>query len=188
VGDAFLVGRTDPRIRFSCLFTAAAFSLDFYIHFLNHGILSRTNNSIRKLDSNFYTNLKVDDNGFTSRYLFLPHSYFGYFRCLSTSFFVCSENSTWIDRAMVWYRWFSGSMRASRAQRSEQAYEKEFVELATFFSRKTATSIVEVWVSVASIVRGAERTWTFSKPHMRSPKTIFFMMVRTLSAKSDSTT
>uniref|UniRef100_A0A6N2LV67 Uncharacterized protein n=1 Tax=Salix viminalis TaxID=40686 RepID=A0A6N2LV67_SALVM len=30
---------------------------------------------------------------------------------------------------MVWYRWFSGSMRASRAQRSEQAYEKEFVEL-----------------------------------------------------------
>uniref|UniRef100_A0A6N2LRV4 Uncharacterized protein n=1 Tax=Salix viminalis TaxID=40686 RepID=A0A6N2LRV4_SALVM len=74
---------------------------------------------------------------------------------------------------MVWYRWFSGSMRASRAQRSEQAYEKEFVELATFFSRKTATSIVEVWVSVASIVRGAERTWTFSKPHMRSPNSIF---------------
>ncbi|KAF9660764.1 hypothetical protein SADUNF_SadunfMtG0008000 (mitochondrion) [Salix dunnii] len=68
-------------------------------------------------------------------------------RCLSTSFFVCSENSTWIDRAMVWYRWFSGSMRASRAQRSEQAYEKEFVELATFFSRKTATSIVEGIIS-----------------------------------------
>ncbi|KAJ6728295.1 ZINC FINGER HIT DOMAIN CONTAINING PROTEIN 1 [Salix koriyanagi] len=44
---------------------------------------------------------------------------------------------------MIWYRWFSGSMRASRAQRSEQAYEKEFIELPTFFSRKTATSIVE---------------------------------------------
>ncbi|KAJ6359070.1 hypothetical protein OIU76_000725 [Salix suchowensis] len=73
---------------------------------------------------------------------------------------------------MIWYRWFSGSMRASRAQRSEQAYEKEFVELATFFSRKTATSILEVWVSVASIVRGAERTWTFSRPHMRSPNSI----------------
>ncbi|KAB5538088.1 hypothetical protein DKX38_015621 [Salix brachista] len=74
---------------------------------------------------------------------------------------------------MVWYRWFSGSIRANRAQRSEQAYEKEFIELATFFSRKTATSIVKVWVSVASIVRGAERTWTFSKPHMRSPNSIF---------------
>ncbi|KAJ6289581.1 hypothetical protein OIU78_025497, partial [Salix suchowensis] len=50
-----------------------------------------------------------------------------------------------MDRPGPWFecRWFSGSMRASRARRSEQAYEKEFVELATFFSRKTATSIVE---------------------------------------------
>ena len=58
--------------------------------------------------------------------------------------------------------------------------KKKIRRAYTFFSRKTATSIVEVWVSVASIVRGAERTWTFSKPHMRSPKTLFFMMARTL--------
>ncbi|KAJ6393631.1 hypothetical protein OIU77_022960 [Salix suchowensis] len=74
---------------------------------------------------------------------------------------------------MIWYRWFSlAPCGPARAQRFEQAYEKEFVELATFFSRKTATSILEVWVSVASIVRGAERTWTFSRPHMRSPNSI----------------
>jgi hypothetical protein len=43
--------------------------------------------------TNFYTNLKVDNllqginNGFTLRYLFLPHSDVGYFSCIASIFF-----------------------------------------------------------------------------------------------------